>query len=99
MLAVGNNSNNIDLYSVDRGYRPHKRLVGHTSYIKALDWSLDSNIVQVSELTSTTDVTITYHPHPPPPTTPPHHRPPPTTHPSPPLPEQLRRVRALILGR
>mmetsp|Transcript_26633 Transcript_26633/g.71496 ORF Transcript_26633/g.71496 Transcript_26633/m.71496 type:complete len:711 (+) Transcript_26633:1576-3708(+) len=46
MLAAGNNSNNIDLYSVDRGYRPHKRLVGHTSYIKALDWSLDSAVIQ-----------------------------------------------------
>ena len=45
-LAAGNRANVIDLYNVNRGYRPHRRLRGHTSFVECLDWSADSRWLQ-----------------------------------------------------
>lgn len=46
LLAAGNRANIIDIYNVNRGYRFHRRLRGHTSFVECLDWSIDSKCLQ-----------------------------------------------------
>jgi len=54
MLAVGGHDNYIDIYK-DRNtqtnatFRFVKRLMGHASYITALDWSLDGRLLQSTD--------------------------------------------------
>jgi len=49
-LAVGSHDNWIYIYntSEDGKYRPHCTLKGHSSYITALDWSLDGDFIRSS---------------------------------------------------
>lgn len=48
-LACGTQSAVVDLFSVDRGYRPHARLRGHAHALRSLDWSSDSSLLQTSD--------------------------------------------------
>ena len=48
-VATGSHENVIDLYDVRKNFHHRKRLTGHSSSIKKLDWSEDSKILQVEE--------------------------------------------------
>lgn len=47
-LAVGSHDNYIYIYDVDRKYRPIQRLRGHSSFILALDWSVDGTSIHTN---------------------------------------------------
>lgn len=42
-LAVGSHDNFIYIYDVLRNYKLINKLVGHSSFITAFDWSIDTN--------------------------------------------------------
>jgi WD40 repeat protein len=44
-LAVGSHDNYIYIYDVNDGYRMKHRLTGHSSFIIALDWSVDGTAI------------------------------------------------------
>jgi len=50
MLAVGSHDNFIYIYKTTAGgkYKPHGKLVGHSSFITGLDWSLDGEKIRSS---------------------------------------------------
>jgi WD40 repeat protein len=46
-LAAGSHDNFVDIFDVlSAGFRPVRRLRGHTSYVTGLDWSLDGQCLQ-----------------------------------------------------
>ena len=50
MLAVGSHDNFIYIYNTSEAgpYTPHGKLKGHSSYITALDWSIDNSWIRSS---------------------------------------------------
>lgn len=47
-LAVGSHDNYIYIYDVSDGYRMKHKLIGHSSFIIALDWTVDSTAVHTN---------------------------------------------------
>ena len=49
-FAVGSHDNYIYIYNITQKgkYSPHGKLKGHSSYITALDWSLDGSWIRSS---------------------------------------------------
>ena len=48
LLACGSNENSVHVFDAARGYRIHCKCVGHTTYITALDWSVDSDVLRTN---------------------------------------------------
>lgn len=48
LLAVGSHDNAIYLMDASQNYRVRRKLNGHSSYVKNIDWSFDSDLLQSS---------------------------------------------------
>ena len=48
VLAIGSHDNAIYLMDAAANYRVKKKLHGHSSYVKNIDWSFDSDLLQTS---------------------------------------------------